>query len=426
MRVLPPEATPDAAILLTTRGVRAFVDGLVSVVLPSYLVLLGFNGVQIGTIVTGTLLGSALLTLIVGFRGNHVPRPTLLRLVAVLMITTGLGFAAFTWFWALLLVAVVGTINPSSGDVSVFLPAEQAVVPETVPDRSRTAMFARYSLVAFVVAAFGSLAAGLPGWVAAHSALTRLAATRGVFLVYALAGVTVLFFYQHLSPRLSHRPADRRASALGASKPLVYRLAAVFCIDAFGGGFVVTSLISYWLLRRFHLSVATAGTIFFWAGLFSGLSALLAERLAARIGLVRTMVFTHLPANVLLMATAFMPTAPLAVACLLARSLLSQMDVPARTSYVMAIVKPEERPAAASVTNVPRSLASALPPLLAGWMLDHTTFGWPLLVGGALKFTYDLVLLVLFKEVRPPEEHRDQGRIPRRWRPSRRTNTYVS
>jgi MFS family permease len=180
------------------------------------------------------------------------------------------------------------------------------------------------------------------------------------------------------------------------------------------------------LLRRFHLSVATAGTIFFWAGLFSGLSALLAERLAARIGLVRTMVFTHLPANVLLMATAFMPTAPLAVACLLARSLLSQMDVPARTSYVMAIVKPEERPAAASVTNVPRSLASALPPLLAGWMLDHTTFGWPLLVGGALKFTYDLVLLVLFKEVRPPEEHRDQGRIPRRWRPSRRTNTYVS
>ncbi len=426
MRVLPPDATPDATILLTTRGVRAFVDGLVSVVLPSYLVLLGFSGVQIGTIVTGTLLGSALLTLIVGFRGNHLPRPTLLRLVSVLMISTGLGFAAVTWFWGLLLVAVVGTINPSSGDVSVFLPTEQAVVPETVPDRSRTAIFARYSLVAFVAAAFGSLAAGLPGWVAANTALTRLTATRGVFLLYAFAGVTVLFFYQHLSPKLSHRPAGTRAPALGESKPLVYRLAAVFCIDALGGGFVVTSLISYWLLRRFHLSVATAGTIFFWAGLFSGMSALLAQPLAARIGLVRTMVFTHLPANVLLMATAFMPTAPLAVACLLARSLLSQMDVPARTSYVMAIVKPEERPAAASVTNVPRSLAAALPPLLAGWMLDRTTFGWPLLVGGALKFTYDIVLLVLFKEVRPPEERSGEARPPRRRRRARRTNTYVS
>jgi predicted MFS family arabinose efflux permease len=181
-------------------------------------------------------------------------------------------------------------------------------------------------------------------------------------------------------------------------------LAATFTLDAFGGGFVVQSMLVLWLHVRFDLSVAVSGAIFFWAGLLAGGSALAAARIAQRIGLIRTMAFTHLPANGLLMATALMPNAPLAVACLLARAALSQMDVPARQSYVMAVVTPGERAAAASVTNVPRSLASALPPLAAGWMLEHSTFGWPLLIGGALKAAYDLLLLWQFHDIRPPEE----------------------
>ena len=184
------------------------------------------------------------------------------------------------------------------------------------------------------------------------------------------------------------------------------RLAAVFSIDSFGSGFAGQSILVLWLSLRFDLSTAASGAIFFWSGLLSAASALLAPRLAARVGLVRTMVFTHLPANALLVAAAFAPTAEVAVACLLARALLSQLDVPARTSYVMAIVDPSERSAAASVTNVPRSLASAIPPVFVGWMLEHSTFGWPLIVAGLIKITYDLLFLFLFQHVRPPEEQR--------------------
>jgi MFS family permease len=206
-----------------------------------------------------------------------------------------------------------------------------------------------------------------------------------------------------LSPAIEPS-SEAPSTALGPSRRIVYRLAALFSLDSFGGGFVITALVVLWLHRRFDVSIAVSGVIFFWAGVLSALSALVAVRLARRIGLVRTMVFTHLPANGLLILAAFMPTAPLAVAALLARAALSQMDVPARTSYVMAVVTPAERPAAASVTNVPRSLAAALPPVAAGWMLGQSTFGWPLVLGGALKATYDLLLLRQFRDVRPPEE----------------------
>ena len=383
MRLLPPETTPDAGVLLTTRGMRAFVDGLVSVVLAPYLVLLGFDGLHVGAIVAGTLFGSAALTLFVGLRGQRMPRLLLLQLVAVVMILTGLGFGLFSSFWALFAVAVVGTLNPSAGDVSVFLPTEQALLPSTVSDRQRTALYGRYSLVGFTVAAFGSLAAGVPNWLHRHGWIDAAPAYRGVFFVYALTGVAVLLSYRRLSPAIDPGASSRQAVS-AKTRRIVVRLAALFCVDAFGGGFVVQSLLALWLFRRFGLSVAVAGAIFFWAGLLSGLSALVAVRLARRIGLVRTMVFTHLPANALLIATPFMPKVGLAVACLLARSALSQMDVPARTSYVMAIVPPPERAAAASITNVPRSLASVLPPVAAGWMLDHSRFGWPLVIGGLL------------------------------------------
>ena len=403
LRLMPPETTRDARVLLTTRGMRAFVDGLVSTILSSYLLLLGFGGRQVGAVVTATMLGSAALTLLVGLRGHRIDRRTLLLLVACLMIATGVLFSMVTAFWGVVIIATFGTMNPSSGDVSVFLPTEQALLPMTVSDRQRTALYGRYSLVGFSLAAFGALAAGLPEAASAHGWVSLKRADQYVFTIYALVGVGVLLLYRQLSPAIE--PAgDRKRAALGPSKSIVYRLAAVFSLDSFGGGFVVQSLIALWLFRRFNLSVTTAGLIFFWSGLLSGFSALVAVRLARKIGLVRTMVFTHLPANGFLIAAAFMPNVWLAVTCLLLRSALSQMDVPARTSFVMAVVTPEERPAAASVTNVPRSLASALAPSAAGWMLDHSRFGWPLVVGGVLKASYDIVMLVLFRNVRPPEE----------------------
>lgn len=402
-RLLPPGATRDAALLLETRGTRAFGDGMVSIVLTAYLTAVGFSTARIGVTITATLLGSAALTLAVGLKAHAFPRRRLLRMVSVLMIATGLGFAAFTSFWPLVLVGLIGTLNPSGGDVSVFLPTEQALLPLTVPDRERTALFARYALIGTLVAAAGALCAGVPEWIGRRVDASTTTSLRAAFFGYALLGVVVLTRYRHLSPAVE-RTGPPPTTALGASQAIVYRLALLFSLDAFGGGFVLTAILVLWLHGRFGLSTAVSGAVFFWAGLLSAFSALVAARIARRIGLVRTMVFTHLPANGLLVLTAFMPTAPLAIVCLLARSALSQMDVPARTSYVMAVVSPEERPAAASVTNVPRSLAAALPAIAAGWMLGQSTFGWPLVIGGTIKAAYDLLLLQQFRNVRPPEE----------------------
>ena len=402
-RLLPEGATPDAAVLLRTRAVRAFGDGFVSVLLPVYLVSLGYGTTRVGVIAAATLIGSAALTLLVGLRGYRWGRRALLRRVSLLMVATGLGFAVIEPFWALILVAFFGTLNPSAGDVSVFLPAEQALLPQTVSPARRTALFARYSLAGSLIVALGALCAGVPEFVARQTALDLDAALRGMFLLYAALGLVILRLYRDLSPAIE--PATNAAgSPLRESKRIVYTLAGLFSLDSFAGGFVVQSLLAVWLYDRFDLSVAATGTIFFWTGLCAACSQLAAAPLAARIGLINTMVFTHLPANLFLILIPFMPNLPLAIAFLLDRSALSQMDVPARTSYVMAVVAPAERAAAASVTNVPRSLATAAGPLLAGYLLSRSSFGWPLVIAGSLKATYDLLLLLMFRNVRPPEE----------------------
>lgn len=402
-RFLPPTTTPDARVLIEARAVRAFGDGLVSVLLPLYLTTLGLSSLRIGGIVTATLLGSAALTLLVGLIAYRVRRRSLLLRASALMIVTGLGFAFVHDFWPLLIVAFVGTLNPSSGDVSIFLPTEQALLPQTVSDQRRTVLFAWYGLIGTLVAALGALCAGLPEFVARHTSLSLGQTLQGMFLVYALLGLLALTRYRRLSPAIEPDVATAVAP-LRESKGVVYHLAALFSLDSFGGGFVVQSLLALWLFNRFDLSIATAGTIFFWTGVLAAFSYLVSARIAERIGLVNTMVFTHLPANIFLMMTPFMPTLPLAIACLLARSALSSMDVPVRNSYVMAVVTPMERPAAASVTSVPRSLAAALSPLLSGFLLGLSVFGWPLVIGGALKGLYDLLLLRMFQAVRPPEE----------------------
>jgi len=276
------------------------------------------------------------------------------------------------------------------------------VLSRSVSDKERTAMFARYSVVGSLLGAFGALATALPALLATAGWPAR-SAMQSMFILYALFAVAAAVVYRGL-PRAAAGEVRRPHAALGRSRRRVYTLAALFSLDAFAGGFLVQSLLALWLYQRFGLSLATTGTIFFWTGILAAFSFLVATRIADRIGLVRTMVFTHLPSSVCLILIPFMPQASYAIALLFVRSALSQMDVPTRSSYVMAIVDPEERPAAASITSVPRSLAAAASPVLAGWMLGMSAFGWPLIAGGAIKIVYDLLLLAMFSKVRPPEE----------------------
>ncbi len=389
--------------LLYARGLRAFGDGYVSLLLPVYLLALGLSPFQIGVIATGTLLGSGVLTLLVGLNAYRFRYRTLLLAATALMMATGLGFAVISDFWPLLIIAVVGTLNPSSGDVSVFLPLEQAVLSHVVADRQRTQVFARYSLVGALVAAVGALFAGFPQFVAGATGIGTKSALQAMFLLYGLLGLASGLIYAKLPATLAAGTATA-AGPLRQSRRIVYTLAALFSLDAFGGGFIVQSLLALWLFQRFQFSIAVAGTIFFWTGVLSAFSYLVAVRIANRIGLVNTMVFTHLPANMLLVAIPFISEPTWAIVLLLARAALSQMDVPTRTSYVMAVVSPGERAAAASITSVPRSLASAVSPLVAGYLLGLSSFGWPLVIAGGLKIVYDLLLLATFRKVRPPEE----------------------
>jgi MFS family permease len=385
----------NARRLLVTRGLRGFIDGAVSVLLAGYLTRLGLSPLAVGVIVTGTLFGSGVLTLGVGLVAHRFATKRLLLLAAVLMVATGLGFAAFDTFWPLFVVAVVGTLNPSSGDVSVFLPLEQASLASSDLDgAARTALFARYNVIGTFSGALGALAAALPDLLAHRLDIGVATTERSVFLVYAALGLVTAGIYRRLPPQAAGLAPGR---ALSRARSVVLRLAALFSLDAFGGGFVVQSLLAMWLFRRFHLSLHAAGLFFFGSSLAGALSQFLSPRLAARIGLVRTMVYTHIPANLFLIAAGLVPSLGLAITFLLLRASVSSMDVPARQAYVMAVVPPEERAAAASVTNVPRSLASALAPMFTGMMLERSSFGWPLICAGALKLTYDLLLLGQFR-----------------------------
>jgi predicted MFS family arabinose efflux permease len=395
--------TADARRVLAARGLRAFGDGFVALLVPIYLYDLGFSPLAIGAIVTGTLVGTALLTLWIGIAANRYSRRRLLLAASLLMAATGVAFATVTQFWPLLLIAFIGTMNPTAGDASVFLPLEQTVLTQTVEPRRRTALFARYSLVGSLAGAAGVLAAALPDLLTAWTGQPRTAAMRLMFALYAALGIAALMLYRPLSPAVE-APAAAEHAPLRRSKRLVYGLAVLFGMDSFGTGFLVQSLLALWLYRSFGISVATAASILFWSGICSAISYLVAVPIAARIGLVNTMVFTHLPSNILLILLPFAPDLATAIGLLLARSALSQMDVPTRASYVMAVVAPEERPAAASITAVPKTFAWAAGSLISGYLFTLSAFAWPLLLGGAIKGVYDILLLVKFQKVRPPEE----------------------
>ena len=385
--------TPDGRRLISTRGLRGYADGLVAASLAGYLGdQLGYSATRIGVIVTGMLLGSAVLTMFTGTWGWRFERRLLLRAGALLMVITGLVFFTSTSFPLLLAFGVIGTMNPSGSDVSVVQPIEQSLLPLTTSDERRSHTFARYSFFGGALASLGALSAGLPArfhW-----------QPESVFLIYTFAGVAMLGVYATMSPLVEAAAQVAPPTPLGPSKRVVYKLAVLFSLDAFGGGFAVQSLLVLWLLRRHHFSVGKAGAVLAVMQILSAASGFIAVRIERRIGPLRTMAFTHLPGQILLISAALMPNAPLAVACLIARSLLSSMDVPVRNAYVMSVVTPPERAAAASVTNVPRSLASALPPIAAGWMLDRSTFGWPLIIAGSLKIAYDLLLLRMARQSR--------------------------
>ena len=348
-------------------------------------------------------IGTALMTLWVGWIANRHSRRLLLLAAAALMIATGVGFAATTEFWPLLLIAVVGTMNPTSGDASIFVPLEQTVLTETIEPRRRTALFARYSVIGSCATALGVLAAAFPDFAAAWTGCSRSAAMQLMFGLHAVLGLVAFLLYRPLSPAIEI--ADKTPQApLGPSKKLVYGMAALFGMDSFGTGFLVQSLLALWLYQAFQVSVTTTATILFWSGVCSAVSYLVAVPIAERIGLINTMVFTHLPSNILLVLIPFAPNLAMAIALLLARSLLSQMDVPTRASYVMAVVTPPERPAAASITAVPKTFAWAAGSMISGYLLTLSSFGWPLLIGGVVKGVYDILLLIKFQKVRPPEE----------------------
>lgn len=389
--------------IYVARALRDFGDGFVALLLPVYLAARGFDAFEIGLVATLALLGSALTTLAIGVIGARFAQRTLLIAASALMAATGIAFAASSVTALIFLVAFIGTINPSAGSVSIFVPLEHAVLAHA-PDRERTKIFARYSLIGALAAALGSLAAASPELLA-RAGLTELAALQLMFVFYAALGIAGGAIYARI-PRNPPHTASTAPKPLTRSRAIVLKLAALFSVDAFAGGFAVQSLMALWLFEKFGMSLTTAGTFFFAAGLLGALSQPAAAWLSARVGLVNTMVWTHIPASLALIAAALAPTLETALALLLIRALLSQMDVPARSSYVMAVVTPEERTAAASFTAVPRSLAAAASPALAGALFAAGYTALPLIICGALKIAYDLALLWAFRNVRPPEEIR--------------------
>src|SRR5579885_2060202 len=372
----------DVRTLYLARGLRGFGDGFATIILPAYLTAIGYDPAAIGII---------------------APRHDLRTLMlggALLVVFTGLAFPAFGHIAFVATVAFIGTINPSTGDLGVLIPLEHAMLARGVADEERTHAFARYSLIGALSMAVGTLAAAAPDLLE-HAGIDRLTGFKAMFYAYGALGLACVALYRQLPHA---QMAEKRHAPLGPSRAVVYKLAALFSLDAFSGGFVVQSLLALWLFERFDLSVASAGAFFFCASTLSAFSYPVAARLSQRFGLINTMVFTHIPSSIFLIIAAFASNLYVVLGLLLLRSALSPIDVPTRTSYVMAVVTPAERATAASVTAVPRSLASAISPTFAGMLLTTAFSGLPLVLCGAGKIIYDIALLYSFRPIQPPEE----------------------
>ncbi|HKZ83071.1 MAG TPA: MFS transporter [Anaerolineae bacterium] len=402
--------TPDGRVLFGTRIARLFAYGFVSVVLVLYLVEIGLSEVQIGTLLTLTLLGDTAISLWLTTRADRAGRRRTLIAGAGLMLMAGILFALSGHFVLLIVAATFGVISPSGNEIGPFLPIEQAALAQTAPAARRTAVFAWYNLAGSVATATGALFGGMLAQGLQGAGMIPLDSYRVVLAGYAAIGVLLAFLFVRLSDAVeadvspTPHPSTRRLG-LHHSRRVVLKLSGLFALDAFAGGLVISSIVAYWFTVRFGVGEATLGAIFFGANILAGISALLAARIAARIGLINTMVVTHLPSNVLLCLVPLMPNLPLAIGVLLLRFSISQMDVPTRQSYTMAVVAPDERSAASGVTSIARSVGASLSPTVSGLFLaSPVLLSAPFLVAGGLKIIYDLLLYHSFRTLKPPEE----------------------
>ncbi|MDR7555186.1 MAG: MFS transporter [Armatimonadota bacterium] len=399
---------PDGQRILAARAVRTFAYGFQAVLLGVYLNRAGWAPWQVGAILTATLLGSAALTAVFAATADRYGRRRILMLSALGMVGSGVAFAVTTSYPVLLLVALTGTVGVTTGEVGPFLSLEQAMLPLTTSADRRTRAFSLYNLVGALAGSLGALAAGVPALLQ-RAGLTADDAFRVMFLVYAALGMVTLRLFSRLGPHVEAVTVAQAASGLRRSRGTVLRLAALFVVDSLAGGFVVQSMIAFYFSARWGAGPDVLGPVFLGAGLLQAASFYAAGRLGERIGLVNTMVATHLPSNVLLMAIPLAPSLAWAIGLLLARFALSQMDVPVRQSYVVAVVDPEERIAAAGLTNIVRNVAQATTPLVAGASMQLVGLGAPFVIAGAMKIAYDLLLFACFRHIRPPEE---TGRMP--------------
>ena len=393
----------DGWLLFATCGVRSFAYGFLSVVLGLYLDGIGLSTTAIGWIFAAALAGGAVMTIIITTVADSFGRKTLLILGAVLMATAGWVFAISNDPLLLALAAIFGTISPSGKEVGPFLSIEQAILPETTQDQHRTTVFSAYNLIGSFLGAMGALAVGLPSMFS----VPEITGYRVLVWGYVTCAVVMMVVFGFLSSAIEGKPkTDSRKRAIGVqrSRKVVAKLAGLFALDAFAGGFIVQSIVAYWFYLRYETDLNTLGGIFFGTNLLAALSFLAAPAIARRFGLLNTMVFTHLPSNVLLLLVPLMPNLELAVVLLLIRNLLSQLDVPTRQSYTMAVVDPDERAASAGILSVARNAGAAIAPLFTGPILTVPSLGFPFLLAGGLKIIYDLWIFAVFRKVKPPEE----------------------
>lgn len=391
----------DGWLLFSARAARMFSYGFLSVILVLYLAELGFSTARIGLLLTLTLVGDTLLSFWITTSADRLGRKHMLIASAVLMLAAGIPFALSGDFLVLLVAATFGVISPSGNEVGPFLAIEQASLSQIVPDDRRTAVFAWYNLAGSFSTALGALAGGWTVQMLQAAGWGPLESYRSLVYAYAAAGLLLMLLFGLVSGAIEvPRPLGTTAAlGLHRSRNVVIKLSALFSLDAFAGGFVIQSIVAYWFHTRYGVAPGLLGSIFFVANVLAGLSALYAVRIAKRIGLIRTMVFTHIPSNVLLILVPLMPNLPLAIAVLLLRFSISQMDVPTRQSYTMAVVSPDERSAAAGVTGIARTTGAAISPILAGQIISVPALaGMPFLIAGSLKIVYDLLLYRSFKK----------------------------
>jgi MFS family permease len=409
----------DGRLLFTLRTLRMFGYGFLAVVLVLYLAASGQDALGIGLVLTLTLAGDAVVSLWLTTHADRIGRRRVLLLGSLLVAGAGAVFAATDLLPLLIVAGIIGVISPTGNEVGPFLAVEQAALTQVVPDRRRTATFAWYNLAGYVATASGALIAGIASQVLIDSGRVELEAYRIIVVGYAVVGLLMAGVASRLSPGVEV-PARTVAEGsvggrlgLGRSRGVVLRLSALFSIDAFGGGFIPQSLMAYWFVLRFDVDPGVLGGIFFAANILAAISSLSAARIAARIGLINTMVFTHLPSNILLILVPLMPTLPLAIGVLLLRFSLSQMDVPTRQSYVMAVVEPDERSAAAGVTGIARTVGAAVSPSISSVLVANASVAsLPFFLAGGLKIAYDLLLYRDFRSQRPPEERERPRKEP--------------